>query len=156
MRNKYANVSEPNDFVTCSGEKYHITYSTKVMPDGKLLLEPNGKEDIQAMINSHREETDMSFIIQRLSMGDTSVLNKKAAMYGDFTQMPKTYAESLQLVMDAEKHFYEMPLEVRNKFGNDFRQWFATAGAPDWFDKMGIVKSVDEPSEKEVDEGTAE
>lgn len=156
MRNKFAKVSDPNEFATCAGDKYHITYSTKVMSDGKLVLEVNGKEDIQSMINSHRDETDMSFIIQRLAMGDTSVLNKKAAMYGDFTEMPKTYAESLQLVMDAEKHFYEMPLEVRNKFGNDFRQWFATAGASDWFSKMGIEKSVEEPNDKEIEEGSAE
>ena len=81
MRNKNACVSDPNSFTTSSGDKYHITYDPKVMPDGTIVLKESGKEDIQQMINSHRDETDMNFILAKLAMGDTSVINQNQHMF---------------------------------------------------------------------------
>lgn len=156
MRNKNAKVSDPNKFVTSSGEKFHINYSPKVLPDGRIELIESGKEDISEYINSFRDSTDMAFILNRLAMGDTSVLNKSIPTYGDFTEMPKTYAESLQLVIDSKKKFYELPLDVRNKFDNDYQKWFVTAGSDVWIEKMGYTKSnqsdVAAPSADEVKE----
>lgn len=152
MRNKNATVSNPNDFITCPGSKVHITYSPKVLDNGIIKLIQSGKENIQDKINSFREQCDISFILRRLEMGDTSVLNDKVPNYGDFTQVPKSYAEALQCVIDAEKKFYDLPLDTRNLFDNDYRQWFATAGSPDWIDKMGIKPAVDvTPDEKDKD-----
>lgn len=150
MRNKNAKVSNTDEFVTCSGSKVHITYSPKVLDNGIIKLIPSGKENIQDKINSFRDSCDISFILRRLQMGDTSVLTDKVPNYGDFTSVPKSYAEALQYVIDAEKKFYDLPLDTRNLFDNDYRQWFATAGSPDWLNKMGIKKSNDvEVEEKE-------
>ena len=150
MRNKKAKVSDPNKFVTSAGNKDHILYSPKVLDSGVIKLIESGKENIQDKINSFRDTCDMSFIIQRLAMGDSSVLNKKLPNYGDFTQMPKSFAEALQLVINAEKEFYDLPLDTRNKFDNDYKQWFAQAGSEAWLDKMGIGLAKDvEPEEKE-------
>lgn len=159
MRNEYAKVSDPNSFVTCPGSPIHTIYSAKVREDGKIILKESGKENIQQSIDSFRESTDMQYIIHRLALGDTSVLNQNTPHFGDFTQMPKTYAESLQLVIDSKKKFYELPVDVRAKFDNDFNQWFATAGNDVWLSKMGIDKPKEEiepiipdPAEKEVTE----
>ena len=59
MRNKNAKVSDPNKFETCPGDKYHIVYEPLVNPDGTISLVESGKEDIQAIIDSYREQTDM-------------------------------------------------------------------------------------------------
>lgn len=139
MRNKNARVSNPNDFVTSSGHQYHIIYSPVVLSDGSIELVESGKDDIQEMIQSFKSQTDMSYILQRMAVGDTSVLNQRTPMYGDFTQMPKTYAEALQLVIDREKQFMELPVNVRNQFDNDFKKWFATSGSEEWFKKMDSV-----------------
>lgn len=144
MRNKNACVSDPNSFVTSSGDRYHHIFSPIVCPDGTITLVESGKEDIQEYINSFRDQTDMSYILQRMAAGDTSVLNQKEPMFGDFTNMPTTYAEALQLVMDREAQFMKLPVDVRNKFDNDFRKWFAQSGSEDWFKKMDIVISKDE------------
>lgn len=150
MRNSKAKVSNPNEFVTSAGNKEHILYSPKVLDSGMIKLVESGKENIQDKINSFRDTCDMSFILQRLAMGDSSVLNKKIPNYGDFTQMPKSYAEALQLVINAEKDFYDLPLDTRNKFDNDYKQWFAQAGSTEWLDKMGIMTVKDiEPEKKE-------
>lgn len=151
MRNKNACVSDPNIFFTDSGDRYHILYSPIVEPDGTVLLVESGKEDIQEMINSYRDQTDMTFILQRMAAGDTSVLNQKEPMYGDFTNMPRTYAEALQLVIDREAQFMKLPLDVRKQFDNDFRKWFAQSGSEDWYNKMSSVipkqeKTIEDPS----------
>lgn len=152
MRNAKACVSDPNQFVTCSGSSVHIEYSAKVRPDGSIELVPSGKFDIKEMINSFRDTTDMSYILSRLAVGDQSVLNQKSPMFGDFTSMPKTYAESLQLVMDAKEKFYQLPLDLRNKFDNDFNKWFVTAGSENWIKSMGLDKSVDSSTSQDVSE----
>lgn len=136
MRNPNACVSDPNKFVTNPGDKYHILYSPVVNSDGTINLIESGKDDIQEMIDSYREQTDMSYILQAMANGDTSVLSHKQPMYGDFTDMPKTYAQALQMVIDAETQFNKLPLDIRNKFDNDYKQWFAQAGSDEWFKKM--------------------
>lgn len=147
MRNKNACVSDPNSFVSSSGDKYHIIYSPVISSDGSILLVESGKDDINQMIQSYRSQTDMSYILSRMAVGDTSVLNQNPAMYGDFTDMPKTYAEALQLVMDREAQFMKLPLDVRNKFDNDFRKWFSQSGSEEWLEKMDSVLFKEEKND---------
>lgn len=160
MRNKYAKVCDPNNFVSDPGSKVHVVYEPKVLPNGEILLSEVGKEDIQDYINSFRDQTDMAYILKQLAKGDTSVLSNAVPSYGDFTNAPSSFADALQMVMDAESKFNKLPLDVRNKFDNDFRKWFATSGNDDWFEKMDsvIVKPdaeihpIDDPIKKdEVD-----
>lgn len=149
MRNKYAKVSDPTTFFTDPGNPIHEEFSPKVMPDGTIKLIKSGETNTDEYIESFRDTTDMSFILSRLALGDTSVLNPKIPFYGDFTQAPKNYAEALQLMIDGEKQFMQLPLDVRNSFDNDFRQWFAQAGNKEWFEKMDSVIIKDDTVVKE-------
>lgn len=139
MRNKFASVSEPNSFISDSGTSVKVLYSPIILEDGSFIIEESGEEDWQEYIDSFRDQTDMSYILARMAAGDESVLNQRTPMFGDFTVMPKTYAEALQLVIDREAQFMCLPLEVRNSFDNDFRKWFASSGSPEWLQKMDSV-----------------
>lgn len=152
MRNEFAKVSNPNDFVSCSGDLFHVNYTSIVNADGTIELVESGKDNIRDYINSFREQTDISFILRQIELGNTDVLNDKQPMYGDFTQMPKSYAEALQLVMDAENRFMELPVDIRNRFDNDFKQWFAQAGSDPWFEKMDSIIIKPDDSEVKTDE----
>lgn len=137
MRNPNSCVPDPNSFVSASGDAYHVIFSPVIREDGTITLVPSAKDDIQQMIDSFRPSTDIAFIMQRLAAGDASVLDSRSPMFGDFvTGVPKTYAEALQLVIDGEARFNALPLEVRNKFDNDFRRWFASAGSESWLNNM--------------------
>lgn len=138
MRNLNARVSDPNEFTTCPGEKMHPIFSAKLMDDGTILLKKTDEEDIQAKIDSYRDQTDMAYVLRQLMLGDTSVLTQKEPMYGDFTQMPKNMMEAMQLMIDGEKAFYELDLETRQRFDNNFRQWIIDAGSPEWCKKMNL------------------
>ena len=150
MRNKNAKVSDPNEFITCPGEHEKIQYSAKVLPDGSIDLVESGRIDIDAMINSQRESTDISFILRKMKeTGDMTVLAQNPGVYGDFTEFPKTYAEILQLRIDSENSFYQLSPDIRAKFDNDFNKYFASAGTDDWFEKLGVVSKVEEVKEGE-------
>lgn len=153
MRNKNAKVSDPNSFVTCAGDKEHIIYSPEVQKDGTILLKESGRENIQDKIQSFASQTDMAWILKQLSIGNTSVLTSKTAMFGDFTEMPKTMPEVLQLYIDGQRAFEELSSDMKAKFDNNFMKWFASAGAPDWYEKMGISLVKDEAPSDSADLG---
>lgn len=142
MRNPFACVQNPNDFLTCSGELEKPVLSGKLMPDGTIKLTQVDSIDIKAEINSYASTCDMAYILSRLRVGDASVLSAKEGAYGDFTVFPKTYAEMLQLVQNGEAAFESLPLDVRAKFDNNLNKWFATIGTDEWSDKMQIPKPV--------------
>lgn len=150
MRNPNAKVSDPNEFVTCPGDPIQIQYESKVMPDGTIVLKESGKKDLQEEINSFLTQTDIFYITSRLAVGDTSVLNPNPAMYGDFTEAPKSLQHAMQTMIDGEKAFYQLPLEVRNRFDNNFRQWLFSVGSEDWIKKMTVADQ--EPAAQEVKE----
>lgn len=151
MRNKNAKISDPNKFITSPGSDEHILYSSKILPSGEIRLTESGKESISKKINAQKKFTDISYIVSRLQMGDTSVI-RDGAIYGDFTQVPKSLAESLQIIMDGQAKFDELPLDIRNKFDNNYYQWIMQSGSVSWMEKMGIplkevVEEVKEESE---------
>lgn len=140
MRNKYAKVSDPNSFVTNPGSQDKILYSPIVNPDGTVTLEESGKENIKEKINAQLPVTDMAWIVKQIALGNTSVLAQKTPIYGDFTQMPRSYAEVLQLYIDGQRAFDTLSADIRAKFDNDFMQWFAQAGTESWNEKMNLLK----------------
>lgn len=155
MRNPKAKVTDPNKFVTCSGDTVKIEYSAKILENGNILLKESGKTDIKAMINSFREQTDMAFILKQLMLGDTSVL-RDGAMYGDFTVMPNNMIDAMQLMLDGERAFYELDLETRQKFDNNYRNWLINAGSEEWMKKMNIDLAPDPAPAVEESEVKAE
>lgn len=150
MRVKGSKVSDPNLFVTNAGDRFHINYSSVVNPDGTISLVPSGKDDIQEMYDAQRDLCDMAYMINRLSLGDTSVLHSGQPIYGDFTKVPTSQVEVLQMMIDAKKAFYDLPSEVRNKFDGDFNQWFVQSGSSDWLEKMNISSDSSGSIESEV------
>lgn len=139
--NPYAVLPDPNSFVTCPGDEFHIVYSSVLNEDGTIELVPTAKDSIQEHINSFASQTDMHFILAQLKNGNTSVINRAPMMFGDFTDVPKSYAHALQMVIDGRAAFEALPLDVRNKFDNSFEKWFATAGSSDWISAMSFVNS---------------
>lgn len=146
MRNPNACVSDPNSFVSCPGEQHHILYSAKVNADGTIDLVESGKVDIKAEINSQREFTDIEYITRQIMNGDNSSL-REGGFYGDMTQMPKTFAEVLQLNIDAQASWDALTADQKRSFDNDYNKYFATAGTEEWASKLGYVKK------EEVKEG---
>lgn len=137
-------LADRNTFFTNPGCKDHIIYSPSV-EDGRIKLLESGKEDTDVIIQSYAEQCDMSIILSRLSAGDTSVLDARPCFYGDMTGFPESRAEFLQSVIDARAVFDNLSSEVKAKFDNDFRNWYSTAGQPEWVQNMQPVQTAGSP-----------
>lgn len=112
-------------FITSSGDRQHIRYEPRFNGSSVVLREV-GREDIQERIEAFAPYTDLNYMLSRLKVGDSSVLNTRQAMYGDFTGLPTNGIDAVNLVQTAESRFLELSAEDRQKFNNDFRVWLAS------------------------------
>ena len=118
------------------GERFVKTYQPNIGSDGILDLIEAEPFDLYESIQSHADSVDINLIISRFINGDVSVLNRREPMYFDATEMPKTYAEMYQKVIDAHNYFESLPLDVREKFGHSPETFFALIGTDEWSEKM--------------------
>lgn len=116
-------------FITSPGDRQHIRYEPRFNGSSVVLREV-GREDIQERIDAFAPYTDLNYMLSRLKVGDSSVLNTRQAMYGDFTGLPTNGIDAVNLIQSAESRFLELSAEDRQKFNNDFRVWLASMLRP--------------------------
>ena len=136
---KYNTREDCNKFVTNPGDRYMLEYDTIVEPNGKVIITPAGKKDLYQEIQSWKEQTDMHYILNQMALGQYPM--RENVMYGDFTEAPENMQEAMQMMINAEKAFYELPLDTRRKFDNDFKQWMMSAQTDyeEFYKKMGFA-----------------
>lgn len=127
---------DPSKYVTRSGSRKHKIYSP-VYDGRKLSLRESHEVDIQDEINSHAIECDLDYIRTRLLHGDTSGLKATSPIFADFHDLPSNFREVLDVALNSERIFNSLPLDVRQNFDNDYRQFVARAGTKEWFDSLG-------------------
>lgn len=109
-----------------SGERERPNYKPKYSENGAYELVQDGVihsyDDVQAWLPA----TDMSNIYEQyLRTGDESLLRRRAAFYGDVTDLPTNYAELQNMLDNADRVFESLPLELRDKFGNSPALFYA-------------------------------
>ncbi len=125
-----------------AGSPVKILYGPVFDARGVMSLEEIGKHDLYAEIQSHADSVDIHVILQRFEAGDTSVLSRIQGTYGDFTEMPRTFAEALNTIIAAEQYFDSLPVDVRARFDHSFSQFIASMDSPDFARSMGISPDV--------------
>lgn len=121
------------------GNPKHQLYAPKVGSNGSVTLVEAGFENTDDYIQSFAQSTDLQVIMAQVAAGDLAALNRRPGSYGDFTKMPATFAEALQLQIDSKRLFDSLPNDVRRKFDNDPNKFFAAAGSQEWFEKIETV-----------------
>lgn len=142
---------EPKKIKSNIGSPTYELFHGVIGEDGELELVSDGKTSLYAEIQSHKDSVDINLIIQRYKNGDVTALNQRTPQYFDSTNMPKTMAEALNMVLDAEREFNEMPVEIKSKFDHDYKKYIATAGTHEWLDKLGFSKVSEQVVEKPVE-----
>lgn len=118
------------------GSPIRTLYSSRVDADGNIVLEESGSENLYDYIQSHRDSCDINVLLARYNNGDVSALNQRQGSYGDFTQFPKTFAETLNFMIQGQDYFESLPLEVRERFGFSFERFVASMDNMDDFMKI--------------------
>lgn len=149
---------KPPRKATHPGNRYETKYIEKMDERGRKHLEVDPTEpkvDTYAKIQSYASSQEIHELIRRYKMGDLSAVNAKG-VYMDASNMPSNFHEAWNLIHDQKERFMQLPLEVRNKFGNDFDVWAASSGSNEWLEKMGFQQSTKEAKEEAPSNGESE
>lgn len=139
-----------NKFFTNPGDRFQVEYDTIVDPSGRVTIKKAGKKDLFQEIQSWKEQTDMHYILNQMALGQYP--QRTDLMYGDFTEAPENMQQAMQMMINAERAFYDLPLDVRKKFDNDYKQWVVQAqnDFEGFAEKMGVNKNgADAPASAE-------
>lgn len=134
-----------------SGER--TLYTSRVADDGTIELIESGKDNLYASIQSHKDSCDIHVLLARYQNGDSDALSRVQGAYGDFTQMPSTYAELLNAVIAGENMFNSLPVEVRAKFDHSLEKFMvAMDDMPDFLERLGYKDGIFKKDSGPVDE----
>lgn len=79
----------------------------------------------------HKKACDIHHIIKQYDRnGLVTHVNTMKAEYGDYTQVNE-YQEALNMVMNAQEQFMELPSKIRKMFGNDPGEFLEFATNPE-------------------------
>lgn len=140
--------------VSNPGSRKHKLYHAKYDKAGVLELVCDGEEDIYELIQSHADSCDIHSIIARYSNGDASALSAKQGVFADFSDAPRTLADVLNCVNDAQRIFDSLPVDERAKFDHSLAKWLAALDAAAQQPVAGSASSAESAVEKKESESS--
>ena len=141
-----------NSFVSESGSGIKELFRGKLDRDtGMIELVPDGKKNLYAEIQSYKDSCDINKIVERYAAGEIDILNQIQGVYGDFSAAPTDLAESYRISRDLEYQFDRLPIEIKEKFDNNFYVWLKSVGSNDWLRAMDVKSNSAKIGDGEVD-----
>lgn len=143
----YSRSNYPQTIPHPKSKKIVDTYSIEINKEtGKKELKATGKTNIYEFIQKSLDDTLVYNILKKFEAGDLDALNRAVGAYGDFTNAPRSLAEAQQLIINAEKEFNKLPLDVRKEFNYSASEFLAGFGNG----KVQQVFTKNTPREKDV------
>ena len=146
---------------SCSGEKDRPKFRGRYNDVGIFEVVPDGSENVYDDIQALTPTCDLQVIVERyLRTGDSSLINKTNGFYADIADMPTNYAQMVNFVKAGEDAFYQLPLEIREKFDSPVEYYTSLGIAPSdsvtpTLDNKDVITDVtpDCPSNSDVIKG---
>lgn len=142
-RNFKTQYDERERRVANPGSRMVKKYSGRYDEHGRIILEETGEENLYDYIQSFKDSTDIHVLLKRYANGDSEALAKVQGFYADVTEMPKNFAEVLNIVNDGENFFASLPVEIRSKFGHNFGEFMVAVSDGSIFGKLGLEKPAE-------------
>ena len=142
--------NKPDEIFTNDGESIGITYEYRTKKGIKELC-PCGKVDRQEYIESFAGDCNIVNKIQKFLAGDLNIINPYDGMYGDFTNMPKTYAEMYERIQVCKNVFDSMSTEIKEKFDNSVEKFWSEFGSDKFNEIFSSNKIESEKTEPIVE-----
>lgn len=140
-------------FVSCPGDPMKKIMHGELQVDGTIELVVDRIENTDETIQSFAESTMIENIMARIAAGQTDLLNQRNGFFMDTVGLPQNMAEVLNLVIKGQEVFEKLPVEIKERFDNDFNKWFVAMDKEDFFEKSGFVSPAGENAGKDPEEG---
>lgn len=142
---------------TETGQHLEDVLAMRLDEKGNEVFYVAGQHDTYAEIQSYKDEVNIERIIaQCIDTGDMNILNQIKKEYVDLTETPTNLVDAKNKIMKAETDFYKLPLEIREKYGNNFNKYLSEVGTEDWLKTMGFVKEEKPTEENKTEKGEKE
>ena len=133
FRSIYSNDS--SDFRSNPGQHIVDEYGLVTSDDGVTSVGVVGQKNLDAIIQSNRDNGNIALLVARYNAGDTDALNKVKGVFGDFRNMPTTYAEMVSRLNECRVVFEGLPIEIKEQFDNNPDVFWSEFGS-DKFNKV--------------------
>ncbi len=117
FRNQFTNDS--NAFISNSGEKIVADYGLITAEDGTTSVGVVGEKNLDAIIQSNKDTGNVALLVAKYNAGDEEALNRVRGVYGDFRNMPTTYAEMVSRLNECRAVFEALPVDIKEQFNNN-------------------------------------
>lgn len=117
FRSKYSNDSA--NFRSNPGKHIVDEYGLVTSDDGVTYVDVVGQKNLDAIIQSNKDNGNIALLVARYNAGDTSALNQVHGVFGDFRNMPTTYAEMVSRLNECRVVFEGLPTEIKEQFENN-------------------------------------
>ena len=135
--------------LTNIGSREKILYTARYDANGALELIEDGKENLYEYIQSHRDSVDIHVLLKRFQNGEKDVFERVQGFYGDVSDIPNNFIDTLNAVLEAERIFAGLPAEIRAKFNGNPKEFIASFSDPDKIRSVFGDFVVGEPVVKE-------
>lgn len=117
FRNQFTNDS--NVFVSNPGAKIVADYGLITSDDGVTTVGVVGEKNLDAIIQSNKDTGNVALLVAKYNSGDDEALNRVKGVYGDFRNMPTTYAEMVSRLNECRAVFEALPVDIKEQFDNN-------------------------------------
>lgn len=117
FRNQFTNDS--NVFVSNPGSKIVADYGLITAEDGSTAVGVIGEKNLDAIIQSNKDTGNVALLVAKYNAGDEEALNRVRGVYGDFRNMPTTYAEMVTRLNECRALFEALPVDIKEQFDNN-------------------------------------
>lgn len=155
MKTKFATVfDEHQHYYTNAGSPEAPEYVLRVNENGCQELALTGYTNLYDEIQSHADSVDIHKILERFQNGEVVDFNARPSIYADITEMPKTFAEFYQRMIDCENYFNTLPNEIKEAFNFNCGEFIASIGTDKFTEVFNkdVVNNVEEVKEVTTNE----
>lgn len=147
----YSRLNRPKTKPNNTGFKEEPILGYKYEENGKKVLVVKGMKDRYQLRQDALPGVEIKGLIARYRNGDLTALEKIKGMYGDFTEMPTSYVEAMNMVQNRTESFNMLPIEIKEKFNHNVNEFIRSMGSEE-FKKIFTPEPINTApiAEKEV------
>lgn len=150
----YSRLNLPERKPSPAGSEWVEQYVIDVDPEtGGKVLKQTGRENLYERIQESLEPTKIENIIRRFKEGDATALGHAEGIYADISNMPTNIIEAQKRIKEVEAKFASLPVEVKERFGNNPTVFMAEILSGEGLQKLKKEPEPKEPEPK-AQEGT--
>lgn len=117
FRNQFT--ADSHVFISNPGSKIVADYGLVTAEDGSTTVGVVGEKNLDAIIQSNKDTGNVALLVAKYNAGDEEALNRVRGVYGDFRNMPSTYAEMVARLNECRSVFEALPVDIKEQFDNN-------------------------------------